>query len=175
MARLLFTLLTGLVIVGAFWLMWRSWQRRSARTSGLPALAGPPAGADAGLQIGHATYLGTVTSEHWMDRVASHDLGGRGPSAVAVSLSGIRFDRVGQATPVYIGSDLMEGVSLQPGLAGRTFGKDSVVVLSWRLGEQTVHTGIRVPDQALRTELFTELRRLCANANSTTDSAGAQN
>lgn len=160
MARVGLTLALMAVIALCFWGMYRSWQRRIERTSDRSELS-TVGSATTIRHISHATYLGTVTGSHWLDRIASHGLGGRGPAALTVFVDGLRIERVGQAQPVDLASRVFVDVELASGLAGRTFGKESVIVVSWRWDDEVVHTGIRVADGELRKALLVDLTGMC--------------
>lgn len=160
MLRSLFVIITIAIIVLIFRSMWRSWQRRIVKGEVIPALPVPPTGPGAVdralLSIEHATYLGTVTDEHWLDRVAAQGLGGRGPTAVAVLPQGLVIERVGAATH-FIPASAINEVALAKGIAGRVYGEDSVVVVSWTWGSTLMHTGLRVADDDSRGALVAAL------------------
>lgn len=158
MARTLLTLVVLGLIAGSFWLMYRSWQRRVAATADLPDLRVESSDSRSLLRIDHCTYLGTVTSAHWLDRVASHRLGGRGPAAVVVTTDGLRIERIGVADPVFLPCEMLMDVQLASGLAGRTYGRESVAVVTWDWEGQLVHTGVRIADRDLRVAFVGELR-----------------
>ncbi len=160
MARSILVLVVVGAIALALWAMSRSWKRRIAAGSDLPALAEPPAdGAPDALHIDHATYLGTVTSQHWLDRVAAQGLGNRGPASLAVDLRGLIIERVG-TDALFIPQEAITGVELARGLAGRVYGRDGVIVVSWTWGGQLLNTGIRIPDEHARSAVISGLAQL---------------
>lgn len=158
--RIALTLLTVGAILGLWWLMYRSWQRRAARTSGNADLPQWRGQSPSRVEISHATYLGTVTDVHWLDRIASHGLGGRNTASVVVTADQVGIFRNGQLEPIVINGDSIREVVLARGFAGRTYGKDSVIVTSWEWGEQVVHTGLRISSEAGRRELVGTIRSL---------------
>lgn len=172
MARSLLTLAVIVVIALILNQMYRSWQRRKSRTMELPALPSAPAGESRSISVDHATYLGTVTDEHWLDRVASHGLGGRGPCSAAVTASGIVITRVGQAGSVFIAGSSIAEVVLARGIAGRTYGRDSVVVVSWKLGGELLHTGLRVADEDIRRSFVDRASAIATHATTTVTAQG---
>jgi|GEM_PF-228109 len=160
MLRTLFVIITIAIIVLIFRSMWRSWQRRVVKGEVIPQLPVPPTGRDAAegplLSLDYVTYLGTVTDEHWLDRVAAQGLGGRGPTAVVVLPQGLVIERVGAATH-FIPASAINEVALAKGIAGRVYGEDSVVVVSWTWGSTLMHTGLRVVDEDSRRALVNTL------------------
>ncbi|NQU36925.1 MAG: hypothetical protein HQ526_04930 [Actinobacteria bacterium] len=150
MLRTLFVIITIAIIFLIFRSMWRSWQRRIVKGEVIPALPDAPTErGQAMLAIDHATYLGTVTDEHWLDRVAAQGLGGRGPSELVVLSAGLVIERAGAATH-FIPKSAINEVALAKGIAGRVYGEDSVVVVSWTWGSTLMHTGLRVVDKDSR-------------------------
>ena len=96
MARLILVILVIAAIALALRLMSTSWRRRTAAGADIPVLAmAPNSVSDGALRVDHATYLGTVTIEHWLDKVAAQGLGSRGPAAIAVESQGLIVERVG--------------------------------------------------------------------------------
>src|SRR5680860_1686400 len=66
------------VLILAYFLMWRGWRKRSTKHD-IPELVPVPAVADlpaAKLQAG-ARYFGTTVSGNWLDRVVARGLGAR--------------------------------------------------------------------------------------------------
>ncbi len=146
MIRTLLVLALVAVVFLIFRSMWRSWRRRVVKGEVIPNLPTPPASRLPALaDVAHATYLGTVTDEHWLDRVAAQGLGGRGPASITVLSTGLIVDRVG-ATTLFIPVGAVAEVALAKGIAGRVYGRDSVIVVSWKWGSTLMHTGLRVAD-----------------------------
>ena len=140
--------------------MSRSWRRRVASGADIPALAVAPIhkSIDA-VSIDHATYLGTVTTQHWLDRVAARGLGHRGPASVVVEPEGLVIERVGTES-LFIPQQAIVGVALERGLAGRVYGQDGVIVVTWTWGDVSLQTGIRIPDEHGRTDVISALAQL---------------
>ncbi|HAM20991.1 MAG TPA: hypothetical protein DCQ04_01720 [Actinobacteria bacterium] len=160
MSRLLLVLIVVAVIALALWAMSRSWRRRVAAGANIPPLPSPAELAgDGAVTVSHATYLGTVTGEHWLDRVAAQGLGHRGPASVAVSSDGLMIDRVGTDV-LQIPRHAISDVVLGRGLAGRVYGKEGVIIVSWTWGEVPLQTGIRIPDEQGRAAIFSALAQL---------------
>lgn len=160
MARFLLVLVVLGAIAWALTRMSRSWHRRIEAGAGLPPLpAAPLSLSDDAFRVEHATYLGTVNVEDWLDRVAAQGLGHRGPASIAVDSSGLVVDRVG-TTALFVPQNSITKVELARGLAGRVYGKDGVVVVTWAWGEQLLETGLRVADKQSRSVLISALAQL---------------
>jgi hypothetical protein len=160
MSRLLLVLVVLAVIALCLWGMSRSWRRRIDSGAGIPALVSAPTviSHDA-VTIDHATYLGTVTTQHWLDRVAAQRLGHRGPASVVVVPEGLVVERVGTES-LFIPEQAISGVELGRGLAGRVYGKDGVIIVTWTWGDVLLQTGIRIPDEHGRTKVVSALAQL---------------
>lgn len=130
--------------------MLRGWRSRQRRQAGIPA---PPAWHDkrgepqSDLRGISGLYLGTAISGDWLDRIAVHGLGVRSRADVLVTATGIGISRAG-ASSFFIPQADIAGVRTDRGVAGTVRAKDSVIVITWRLGEHLVDTGFRADDGA---------------------------
>ena len=132
----------ALLIAMALWGMRRGWVARTRRQMDVPApqpLAGPAPTGVAGL------YLGTATAGDWLDRVAVHGLGTRSRVIVSWSNEGIAVDREGAPSFLIPASDIRD-IRIDRGVAGTVRARDSVVVITWRLGDRILDTGVRADD-----------------------------
>jgi hypothetical protein len=131
----------GLIAL-ALWGMRRGWVNRRRRQAGIPAPASePPAGARLGEPV-EGLFAGTGTSGDWMDRIVVHDLGVRSRAAVSWGLAGVWFERQG-ARDLFIPANAIRAVRADRGVAGTVRSRDSMVVLTWRLGDRDLDTGFR--------------------------------
>lgn len=131
-----------LVLAAALWGMRRGWVARTRRQLDVPA----PQPWEGTSQAGVAgLYLGTATAGDWLDRIAVHGLGTRSRVSLSWSGEGIAVDRDG-APSFLIPADDVQGIRIDRGVAGTVRARDSVVVITWRLGDRTVDTGIRADD-----------------------------
>lgn len=127
--------------------MRRGWQRR-IRSQGAVSEPLTLDGVvfDAGPSIdAPGLYVGTSTAGQWLDRIAAHGLGVRSRADIFVTPSGIAFKRHG-ARSFFIPREDIRGVRVDRGVAGTVRGKDSVVVVTWLLGDLPVDTGFRADD-----------------------------
>ncbi len=130
--------LIGLVL----WGMRRGWRNRQARQADVPAPAQvPPPDAALGEPV-EGLFAGTGVNGDWMDRVAVHDLGVRSQARISWGPGGIWLERTG-ARSVFIPAEAVVGVRADRGVAGTVRSKDSMAVITWRLGDRLVDTGFR--------------------------------
>ena len=144
--RIALVVIVVVLIVLALWGMRRGWRNRQRRQSWIPAPLETPAPGDLSEPV-EGLFIGSATAGDWMDRIAVHDLGVRSRAALAWGEPGVWIDRVG-ARSVFIPAADVIGVRLDRGIAGTVKAKDSVVVVTWRLGEAVVDTGFRADDAA---------------------------
>lgn len=160
--------LLALVVVG-WWGMWRGWRHRLARQHELPAPLPPPAPEQRGQVVAGPTeglYVSTTVAGRWMERIAAHGLGVRSAATLTVTDAGVVIDRVG-APGLLVPADALTGVSLRRGIAGKTPGRTSIVVLTWALGGPDgllVDTGFQPRHAADRARLLDTIGALCAGA-----------
>ncbi len=138
------------VLVLAVWgLMLLGWRRRAGRDQDLPAPQplpqagrGPQPGP--GPQAGWpGIYVSTTRGGEQLERVVAHGLGARSQVQVGVDADGVLLRRVGAPSFRIPRADLL-GVGRAAGMAGKVVGRDGLVVLSWRLGDRVLDTGIRL-------------------------------
>ncbi len=142
-ARLALTAGVLAVIAVGTWLMWRGWVARGRRQADLPAP--PPVPADLGAVAAgpfEGKYLGSTTAGSWLDRVVAHGLGSPSHCRLTVHDTGVLLAR-GAAPDVFVPRADLTGVRHDKGIAGRAYGDDGIVVLTWRLGDHLLDTGIR--------------------------------
>ena len=133
------------IIAVVLWAMRRGWQARIRRQADLgepaDATGEPTADAVPGL------YIGTAFAGDWLDRVAAHGLGVRSRARLDFSDRGIAIYRDG-APSLWIPAGQVLLVRVDSGVAGTVRSKDSVVVVTWRLGDRDLDTGFRADDAA---------------------------
>ncbi len=138
--------LVMLALIGlALWGMRRGWRNRQRRQDWIPAPAEePPVTDELGPPV-PGLFLGTSAHGDWMDRIVVHDLGVRSRAEVSWGPSGIWFDREG-AHDVFVPAESVVAVRTDRGVAGTVRARDSVIVVTWSLGEATVDSGFRADD-----------------------------
>ena len=148
--RLALVAVMVLIIAAALWGMRRGWVARTKRQSDVPAphpWGGPaPESQDGATPMEVAgVYLGTATAGDWLDRIAVHGLGARSRVRLSWSGEGIAVDRDGAPSFLIPAADV-QGVRIDRGVAGTVRARDSVVVITWRLGDRILDTGVRADD-----------------------------
>lgn len=149
-ARLASLALVAGLIALALWGMRRGWQGRVARHG---SMAEPSAFDASGSSGVPGLYLGTSISGDWLDRVAVHELGVRSRASFHLVDGGVGIRRDG-ARSFLIPASAVRGVRTDRGVAGTVRGKDSVIVVTWMLGDDVLDTGIRADDGANHTALL---------------------
>ncbi|PWJ48012.1 hypothetical protein SAMN06264364_13337 [Quadrisphaera granulorum] len=179
--------IAGLVLLALvpliWWVMLRSWRRRAAQqeagtydgdTPALPAPAPLPTGAGeewvggtaeqptaASGRTATGTYVSTVLSGRPFERVTAHGLGSRSLvelEALSAGQPALLLRRPGAASFSIPAADLVR-VTRARGQAGKVmFGKEDLVVVTWRLGG----AGGTEVDSAVRTKPQQDAPRLVA-------------
>ena len=137
------------IIVVTLWAMrrgWRSRQRWQADIPPPPVLDSALVSVDEGSGV-QGLYLGTAIAGDWLDRVAVHGLGVRSRAEIYSTARGIAIVREGAPSFFIPRADIV-GVRVDRGVAGTVRAKDSVIVVTWRLGTVEVDTGVRADDGA---------------------------
>ncbi len=137
----LVVVMLGLIAL-ALWGMRRGWENRRRRQADIPEPpARPPMDAELGESV-EGLFAGTGTAGDWMDRIVVFDLGVRSRTAVSWGPAGIWFARQG-ARDLFIPSADITAVRSDRGVAGTVRSRDSMVVVTWRLGGRLLDTGFR--------------------------------
>lgn len=146
-ARIALVLAVLAVMALAFWGMRRGWLNRAERQADTeePASA-PPPGALLSAPV-RGLFVGTSTYGDFMDRIVVFDLGVPSDAEVSWGDAGVWLDRVG-ARGLFIPSASIVGVRTDAGVANLVRSKDSVVVITWRLGDRVLDTGFRPAEAA---------------------------
>ena len=147
--RIALVLIMIAIISVVLWAMRRGWRARQRRQADIPAPHGVPDPSDTPRSTDNrgisGVYLGTATAGNWLDRIAVHGLGVRSRAEVDFSPAGITIERQGASSFFIPTADVIQ-VRTDRGVAGTVRAKDSVVVITWRLGEHEVDSGFRADD-----------------------------
>ncbi|GGL86254.1 PH-like domain-containing protein [Nakamurella endophytica] len=173
MTRLVLVLALVVLIGLAYWGLAVGWRHRAARQSDVAAPPAPPPGLDGEL-VAPLTglYVSTTRSGRWQDRLVVHTLGRRARATVRLFDGGVLVDRVGE-DPVWVPAAALDAVGTAPGIAGKVMGMDDgVLVLTWRLGDLPVDTGIRVDDLDAQQDWIAAAQRLLPGGARPTNGAG---
>lgn len=146
-ARIVLVVVVLILIALALLGMRRGWQNRKARQDWIAQPAQEPSDPTHLSEPVEGLFLGTATAGDWMDRIVVFDLGVRSRAQVSWGNEGIWLDRTG-ARDVFIPAADVVGIRLDRGVAGTVKAKDSVVMVTWRLGDAVLDTGFRADDSA---------------------------
>lgn len=138
--RTLLTLAFGGLVVVAAWLMRRSWNRKAANLSDLPALPAPT-GSEPLLAV-EGRYLGSTVAGQWLNRVVAQGLGAPSRALLRVTADGVEVARSGTAE-FLIPRQQVSGVRTDRAIAGKAYERDGIVVVTWQHGEHQLDTGFR--------------------------------
>lgn len=141
-ARIVLVLAVLALIALALWGMRRGWRNRGRRQAGIPAPAESPVDSARLGPLSEGLFVGTSTHGDWLDRIVVFDLGVRSRAALSWGPGGIWFERPG-ARGLFIPAPDVVSVRVDRGVAGTVRGRDSVIVVTWRLGEAVLDTGFR--------------------------------
>lgn len=142
--------LVMIAIIGAVLAaMLRGWRSRQRRQAEIPSPHAVPEDSDTSRSADHrgisGLYVGTATAGNWLDRIAVHGLGLRSRAVLDFSPAGITVEREGASSFFIPTADVIR-VRTDRGVAGTVRAKDSVIVITWRLGEHEVDSGFRADD-----------------------------
>ena len=137
--RIIWTVVTLVVLAGIYLLMWRGWKKRQARQGDLLPLTEIPADVSWGEGF-ETVYVSTTSEGDWLDRIAAHGLGARSNAQVHVAPAGVLIDR--EPAKVFIPADAIRGVRLASGMAGKYLRDEGLVVITWQHGDRTLDTGV---------------------------------
>lgn len=150
--RLLLVAVVVAVIAGVLLLMLRGWRARGRRQAYLPAPTSIGLREFAGEPIS-GIFIGTVIAGDWLDRVVVHELGVRSRVEIAMAPDALCMEREGAASFAIPVGDLV-GARSDRGLAGKAFERGGMAVITWRLGETLVESGIRTTHASDQEELI---------------------
>ncbi|MHA6804913.1 PH-like domain-containing protein [Salinifilum ghardaiensis] len=148
MSRALWVL--ALVALAALCLygMRRGWRNRARRqAAALPPLPQPPAELGGELVTAlSGLYVGTVHAGDWQDRIAASGLGVRSSAVARLHAAGLLIEREG-ADDVWIPAEAVSRARVDHKLANKVVPGIGLVVVTWRLGEHELDTGVRGADR----------------------------
>lgn len=145
MTRFLLTLATFAVIGLCYWLMRRGWLRQQQLQSQITAPH--PIGSSEPKYRG--IYASTTFAQQPLKRVVAHGLGSRTSVEVGIDDHQIDIYRRGSTSFSIPRSELVS-ISRASGIAGKFVGDRSLTLLTWRLGDIEVDTGLLVGEELAR-------------------------
>nr|WP_247647032.1 hypothetical protein [Arthrobacter sp. E3] len=152
-------MLTLLLVVVIFAMMWWGWRNKLKRQDAVAPLPEVPAGmGEAAISV-PGLYVVTTSAGDWLDRMAVHGLGIRTPAIVHVYAAGVVIERKG-AQDIFIAQERLREVGAQSGMAGKFVEKDGLVVIGWDLADTAVDTGFRTTQAGAKRPLMEALQAL---------------
>lgn len=147
MDRLLLTLLLAALFVLCVWGMWRGWRRQArAQSVEFPPFPVLPADPGAAVDEARGVYVCTTRAGHWQQRVVTRGAGLRTSATLRRYPDGVEVDRSG-APSFWIPRESIRDIGTAKGMAGKVMGTDSLLVITWRLGDALLDTGFRGDDR----------------------------
>ena len=144
--RALYTLLTLAAVIGLYLLMLKGWRSRQRRQGAQPAPPAPPVTrGEPLLPAVPGLFVGTTYARDWLDRIAVHDLAHRAAGWLAVTRDGVHVEREG-LPELFLPYDAVESAATGDALAGKVVGRDGLLLVDWRLGDQLLTSGFRADD-----------------------------
>jgi hypothetical protein len=140
--RAVLTAVVMVCIAAMVWAMARNWRKRSARQAWVVLPPGPPAGFTPQSSY-PARYVASVATENWLERIAAAGLGMPGRAKVSVDPSGVLIERVGEQNLFLPTHDILQAQSAR-GIAQEVYESDGLVAITWRTGQRSVTTGLRL-------------------------------
>lgn len=144
--RILLVLLTLAVILLAMYGLFRGWRNRERRQG----LVLPEVSADILAAAEHspavsASYIGTIPEGQLLERLVA--AGTRAAADIVVADFGILVDKQGDP-PLFIGHDVITGLSTSSGMLQRHFGGHGLLMIDWVWAGSPVTTGLWFTDPA---------------------------
>ncbi|MTD55919.1 PH-like domain-containing protein [Amycolatopsis pithecellobii] len=146
MERFILVLVVVACFLLALWGMRLGWRRRARSQSVLvpPFPQVPEQPGEPGLEA-PGLYVSTTTAGDWQNRIVTRGMGLRGRAVLRRFPGGVEVDRAG-APGFWIPQDAIVGARRGSAIAGKVMGTDSLLIITWRLGEVELDTGFRGDD-----------------------------
>lgn len=169
MDRLLLTLLFVALLVLCVYGMWKGWRRQArAQSVRVPPFPERPADPGAPLLEQAGLYVATTYAGHWQERIVTRGAGLRGRATFRLYDDGIDVDREGRPG-FWIPREAVSGIATGKGMAGKVMGTDSLLIVTWRVGESDgaveLDTGFRADDRGVYPRWIQQLQPERAAAN----------
>lgn len=139
--RTLLVLVFIAVVIGAVWMMRRSWLKKQSVQSEIASPLSIPADFVADHEVA-GRFLATSAAGAWLTRITVHTLGVPSRAVVKWGRAGVVIERPSALSFFIPLVDLVD-VRADRAIAGRAFERDGIVVLTWKLGDVFVESGLR--------------------------------
>lgn len=169
MDRLLLTLVFVALLVLCVYGMWKGWRRQArAQSVRIPPFPARPAEPGTPLLETPGLYVTTTYAGRWQERIVTRGAGLRGPATLRLYDDGIDVDRAGRPG-FWIPREAITGIATGKGMAGKVMGTDSLLIVTWRVGESDaaggsdgaveLDTGFRADDRGVYPKWITQVER----------------
>ncbi|HVV13056.1 transporter [Amycolatopsis sp.] len=149
MERFILVLVVLAFFLLAVWGMRLGWRRKarsqSARVAPFPEVPEEPGEP---LLEAPGLYVSTTTAGDWQDRIVTRGMGLRGRAVLRRYPRGVEVDRAG-APGYWIPEESIVDIKRGSAIAGKVMGSDSLLIITWRLGEVELDTGFRGDDHGV--------------------------
>lgn len=146
MPRLLLTLATVALALGAYALMLKGWRGRQRRQGDVP----PPPTAEPGsrelVPAVPGLFVGTTDAADWLDRIVVHHLSARAVATVRLVDEGVLVERAG-LSPLLLPWGCVESADVETALGGKVV-STGMLLVTWRWGGRRLRTAVRCDDPA---------------------------
>lgn len=161
-------LIAAILLVATLVILWglrRGWLARRGRQADLAPLPEVPAELDDAVApvAPRVQYVSTTTAGDWLDRIAAQGLGMKANGRALVFPQGLIVAREG-ASDLWIPAGSIEVLRRESGMAGKFVEREGLVVVTWRLGERLLDTGLRTRSAADAAPLLEALRGIAPHA-----------
>ena len=156
---------SALLLALALWLIRRGWARRTRRDADFPRLPAVPEALDGAeaRYAAEAEYVSTTAAGDWLDRIASQGLGFKSRGQALVYPDGLIITRDG-AEDLWIPAGNILALRREAGMAGKFVERNGLAVITWRLEDRTLDTGLRTRRADQTAPLLQALRGIAPDA-----------
>lgn len=167
MERTLLTLAVVATIALSFLGMWIGWRRKQNREVA-PIQTALPTGSKELTEPVLARFAGSTTSGNWLDRVTNYGLGTPRGITFQIFETGIfiQDEHQPETFKLWIPKSDIQSSITKRGIAGDVVEKNGMIIVTWKLGDLLLDTGVRVSRHADHELIVNELRNFPVSTDS---------
>lgn len=151
MDRFLLTLGTLAFALAVYALMRKGWRSRQRRQVDLPAPHVASGDSEPLFPAVPGLFVGTTSSDDWLDRIAVHGLSHRANGRLLVCGDGVHVEREG-LDDVFLPVHELLSAEVEESLAGKVV-SGGMLVLTWQLGGRRLASAFRADDRTTHVPL----------------------